>query len=70
MMMNVFVFLFVTVAFPAHFLCIRCNNCAKSCIHVKKSSGVLLYNLKYLENRRKRLGMNVIWQIINTNYDL
>lgn len=59
-MMNVFVFLFVTVVFPTRLLCIRRNNCAKSCIHVKKSAGVLPYNLKYLENRRKRLGMNVM----------
>lgn len=69
-MMNVFVFLFVTVVFPTRLLCIRRNNCAKSCIHVKKSAGVLPYDLKYLENRCKRLGMNVMWCYINTNYDL
>lgn len=53
-------FLLLAVVFPTRFLCIRRNNCAKSCIHVKKSAGVLPYNLKYLENRCKRLEMNVI----------
>lgn len=69
-MMNVFVFLFVTVVFPTRLLCIRRNNCAKSCIHVKKSAGVLPCDLKYLESMRKRLGMNEIRYYINTNYGL
>lgn len=69
-MMNVFVFLFVTVVFPTRLLCIRRNNYAKSCIHVKKNADVLPYNLKYLDNRRKRLGMNIITWVINTNYNI
>lgn len=63
-------FLLLAVVFPTRFLCIRRNNYAKSCIHVKKSAGVSPYNLKFLENRRKRLGMNMIRCIINTNYGL
>lgn len=63
-------FFLLAVVFPTRFLCIRRNNCAKSCIQVKKSAGLSPYNLKYLENRRKRLGMNVMWCYINTNYGL
>ena len=53
-------FFLLAVVFPTRFLCIRRNNYAKSCIHVKKSVGVSPYHLKYLENRCKRLGMNVM----------
>lgn len=63
-------FLLLAVVFPTRLLCIRRNNCAKSCIHVKKSAGVSTYHLKYLVNMRKRLGMNVMWRYINTNYGL
>lgn len=63
-------FFLLAVVFPTRFLCIRRNNYAKSCIQVKKNSGVSTYHLKYLVNMRKRLGMNVMWCYINTNYGL
>ena len=63
-------FFLLAVVFPTRFLCIRRNNYAKSCIQVKKISGVSTYHLKYLVNMRKRLGMNVMWRCININYGL